>query len=70
MDLYDGDPPKFHTTGMKGTERQVDSISDFSNYVYRSYISFVSVSKALGAAKHVEILMRHLKEIKRNAGML
>jgi len=69
MDLYGGNPPHFHTNGMLGTPRMEEYSDDFWNYVYRSFISHIAVAKALGAAKHVEILTRHLDGIERITGM-
>ncbi len=69
MDLYYGDPPKFHTHGMIGTYRHQEYIEDVWNYVYRSFLSFGFVAKALGAERHAEIFMKNLREIDAEAGV-
>lgn len=44
MDMYFGDPPKWHVHGMAETFRHEDSKRDFINYIYRSVgaLSFVA----------------------------
>ena len=69
MDLYGGDPPHFHTSGMIGTPRMEEHADDLWNYVYRSFISHIAVGKAIGAKNHVEILTKRLHEIERSVGM-
>jgi hypothetical protein len=48
MDIYFGDPPRFHMTGVKGTFRQDEHRTDLWNYFYRSILSFADVAKAFG----------------------
>ncbi|MBU0768723.1 MAG: hypothetical protein KJ687_06510 [Proteobacteria bacterium] len=69
MDMYGGSPPQFHTKGMLGTPRMEEHSEDLWNYVYRSYLSHITVAKALGSEKHVEILNKHLVRFEKNAGM-
>lgn len=69
MDMYGGNPPRFHTNGMLGTPRMKEHADDLWNYVYRSFISHIAVGKALGAKEHVEILTKHLDRFEKNAGM-
>jgi hypothetical protein len=69
MDMYGGDPPRFHTNGLLGTPRMEEHADDLWNYAYRSLISHVAVAKALGAKGHVEILTKHLNKFEQNAGM-
>ncbi|MER9659016.1 hypothetical protein [Mesorhizobium sp. M0159] len=49
MDMYFGNPPRWHVSGMSGTFRHKESTDDFTNYVYRSVgsISFVAKSMKL-----------------------
>lgn len=68
MDSYVGNPPHFHTKGMLGTPRIEEYRQDLWNYMYRSFLSHISVAKALGAAEHVKILMKHREQIESNAG--
>ena len=69
MDMYDGNPPYFHTKGMLGTPRMEEHADDLWNYMYRSFLSHIAVAKALGAEKHVEILNQHKLKFQRNAGV-
>ncbi len=56
MDMYYGNPPKFHIHGMKGTSRQRDSQDDFKNYIYRSVGSMAFAAKALDCERLFEEL--------------
>lgn len=69
MEMYGGFPPHFHTNGMIGTPRIEEHSDDLWNYVYRSFLSYIAVAKALGAEKHFEILNKHLAKFEQNAGM-
>lgn len=48
MDLYGGNPPRFHLRGMFGSPLMHDHIFDTWNYVYRGLAGFVAASKAFG----------------------
>ena len=48
MDMYGGNPPRFHMRGMRGTPRHVEHQADLWNYFYRGIISFGFVAKAFG----------------------
>ncbi|MGA2317213.1 MAG: hypothetical protein ABSG71_12645 [Thermodesulfobacteriota bacterium] len=48
MDMYGGNPPKFHMGGMRETERHREHRADLWNYFYRSIIAFSFVAKAFG----------------------
>ena len=69
MDMYGGNPPHFYINGMLGTPRIEEYLCDLWNYVYRSFLSHIAVSKAFGAEKHVEVLNKHLVKFEQNAGM-
>ena len=69
MEMYDGNPPHFHTKGMLGTSRMEAHADDLWNYVYRSFISYIAVAKALGAEEHVEMLTNKLDEIGHSTGV-
>jgi len=69
MDMYGGNPPRFHTNGMLGTRRMDEHADDLWNYAYRSFISHIAVGKALGAGEHVDMLTKHLRRFEANAGM-
>lgn len=48
MDLYDGNPPRFHMRGMLGTLRHAEHQADLWNYFYRGIIAFSFTAKAFG----------------------
>lgn len=48
MDMYGGNPPKFHMQGMRGTARHVEHRADLWNYFFRGMISFGFAAKAFG----------------------
>lgn len=48
MDMYGGDPPRFHVSGMLGTPKITAHRKDLWNYFYRGIISFLLVAKVFG----------------------
>ena len=58
MDLYGGNPPRFHVHGMGGTERQEEHRHDLWNYFFRSIVAFALAAKAFGD----EELFRRIRE--------
>ena len=60
MDMYGGDPPHFHISGMQGTPRQSACARDAENYVYRGLITTVVAAKAFGDAALVDELTQFL----------
>ena len=48
MDIYGGDPPHFHLTGMRGTPRISESARDAENYIFSSLMATIVVVKAFG----------------------
>ena len=67
MDMYGGNPTKFHTKGLLGTPRIDEYADDLWNYMYRTFLSHILVGKSLGAEEHVKILMKYKLEFE-NAG--
>ncbi len=49
MDMYGGNPPRFHLRGMLGTPRATDHLYDLWNYYYRGVLSFSFAAHALGS---------------------
>lgn len=47
MDMYGGQPARFHTMGMLGTDREPEHRRDIINYYYRSLTAFVAAARAL-----------------------
>jgi len=48
MDMYGGDPPHFHLTGMLGTPRIESWTRHSENYFYRGLMATIAVVKAFG----------------------
>ncbi len=48
MDMFGGNPARFHVRGMKGTERQAEHSADLWNCFYRSIGAFAIIAKAFG----------------------
>lgn len=48
MDMYGGNPPRFHVSGMLGTPRLDEHADDLRNYFYRGIIAFAFAAKAFG----------------------
>jgi hypothetical protein len=46
MDLYIGDPPRFHTSGVAGTFRHEEHREDLWNNFYRGVLAFAYAAKA------------------------
>jgi len=51
MDMYGGNPPRFHVQGMRGTERHLEHSADLWNYFYRGILAFGFTAKAFGDEK-------------------
>lgn len=48
MDMYGGNPPRFHMRGMHGTERHAEHRADLWNHFYRGILAFAISAKAFG----------------------
>lgn len=68
MDRCGGYPPRFYIKGMLGTPRIDEHRRDLWNSMYRTFISHILVAKALGAARHVEVMTKCLRRFEENAG--
>ena len=51
MDMYGGNPPRFHVQGMLGTDRHHEHSADLWNYFYRGILAFGFAAKAFGDEK-------------------
>jgi len=58
MDMYGGNPPKFHVAGMLGTPRVNEHRDDLWNYFYRGIIAFAFAAMAFGD----EVLVSSIRE--------
>jgi len=56
MDMYGGDPPRFHLRGMVGTPMQHDHAEGSWNYIYRGLLAFETAAKAFGDAAGLKVL--------------
>jgi hypothetical protein len=48
MDMYVGNPPRFHMRGMRHTPRHAEHKADLWNYFYRGILAFAVAAKAFG----------------------
>lgn len=60
MDMYGGNPPHFHLTGMRNTPRQLESMRDAENQTCRGLMATIMVAKAFGDGPLVEELYKFL----------
>ncbi|NOT86546.1 MAG: hypothetical protein HOP03_00015 [Lysobacter sp.] len=60
MDMYGGDPPHFHLTGMLGTPRVATWAQEAENYLYRGLMATVVIAKAFGDRQLVDELYKFL----------
>ena len=68
MDMYGGNPPKFHVRGMRGTERHREHRADLWNYFYRTIISFAFVAKAFDDENLFAAIHAFTREFERLSG--
>lgn len=61
MDMFGGQPPHFHLSGMGGTPRVQQGRDDLWNYFYRGVTSAIAVGNAMGDAQAVAHLKRYKK---------
>ena len=60
MEMYGGDPPKFHVRGLLGTPRIAEFAKNISDYFYRGLITITMVSHTFNLAD----LVIELKEFR------
>ena len=46
MEMYGGEPPKFHLAGMRGTSRIKEHAADLWNYFFRGLLAFLGAAYA------------------------
>lgn len=68
MDMYGGNPPRFHISGMLGTPKIKSYEKDLWNYFYRGILSFILVAKAFGNKELVEGLSKYQDEFENISG--
>jgi len=67
MDMYGGNPPSFHVSGMLGTPRLEDYRQDFWNYMYRGICTFGIVAAAFGDAALLDAIRRYRDEFEQRS---
>ena len=68
MDMYFGNPPRFHVHGMEGTQRQTEHRYDLYNQFFRAIVSFAVVAKVFGDDELSQSLHSWLLEFDRLSG--
>jgi hypothetical protein len=68
MDMYYGDPPRFHVRGMLGTTLLDEHREDLWNYFYRSISSFVWAAKAFGDEAMCQRAVEYMRSFARANG--
>lgn len=68
MDMYEGNPHRFHISGMLGTPRIKEYRKDLWNYYYRGILSFIMVAKAFGNEELVKSLSQYQEEFESKSG--
>lgn len=68
MEMYGGNPPRFHVSGMRGTPRFSDHRDDLWNYFYRGICAFGFAAKALGDDALLSSIQRYRDEFARQSG--
>lgn len=68
MDMYGGNPPRFHVAGMRGTPLFADHQDDLWNYFYRGICSFGFAAKAFGDEALFSTIQRYRDEFAKQSG--
>jgi BrnA antitoxin of type II toxin-antitoxin system len=67
MEMYGGNPPRFHVSGMLGTPRIEGHSQDLWNYFYRGIIAFALAAKAFGDDALFESIRRYRDDFETQA---
>jgi hypothetical protein len=68
MDMYGGDPPRFHLAGMLGTPRIEGAERDLWNYVFRGLLALGSAAAAFGEDELFQGIVRAITEFESQSG--
>ncbi len=68
MDMYGGDPPRFHMSGMRGTERHIEYQDDLWNYFYRGLAACSCSAKAFGDEPLFKLIHDFTREFEKRSG--
>lgn len=69
MDLYGGNPARFHMDGMLGTPRHTEHNDDLLNYYYRGIAAFAFAAKAFGDEKLFDSIREYAIEFSQQTGL-
>ena len=68
MDMYGGDPPRFHLSGMGGTPRVEGARADLWNYFFRGLLSLAYAAFALQDLNVFEKIREYTREFESRSG--
>ena len=68
MDIYGGNPARFHISGMLGTPKVATHESDLWNYFYRGILSFIFTATAFGNEKLAQELSSYCDHFEQQSG--
>lgn len=70
MDMYGGNPARFHVMGMLGTPHEDDHRQDFWNYVYRGILAFEFAAMAFGDGALLDRIREYRHDFERQSNEL
>jgi hypothetical protein len=62
MELYGGNPPRFHVLGMTGTPKIAEWVEGLGNYVYRTMCGVETVTSRTAGAEHLYVKVRAARQ--------
>ncbi len=68
MELYYGNPPKFHLQGACSSPLYDDHVDDMVNYFYRSILAFAFSAKAFGNEQLFQKIFQYSKSFAKKSG--
>jgi len=68
MEMYGGEPPRFHVAGMRATPLFADHEDDLWNYFYRGICAFGFAAKAFGDEKLFASIRRYMDDFAKHSG--
>jgi hypothetical protein len=69
MEMYGGNPPKFHIFGMLNTPREIEHRNDLRNYFFRGILSFILVATVFQNETLTPSLFRLRNWFQKESGM-
>lgn len=68
MEMYGGNPPRFHMSGMLGTPRIIEWRNQLKEYVYRTIMVSILVARKLGSSELETAIKELMKEFEQRIG--